>query len=109
MTYDPQGGEELPDGSRIQTTTAGELADWMDENLSRECHSPYTEKECPEGCSYRLRTDGYKEHTHWRCDDHGHTWVYFPELGQVDWFDLSSPSRLIYPIYSPQRPRRRKR
>lgn len=29
MTYDPNDGELLPDGSRIQTTTAGELADYL--------------------------------------------------------------------------------
>jgi hypothetical protein len=29
MVYDPAAGELLPDGSRIQETTAGELADWL--------------------------------------------------------------------------------
>lgn len=104
MTYDPQGGELLPDGSRIQITTAGELADWMAQNLpSRECHSTYAQKPCPDRCSYAQREDGYRNHSHWRCDDHDHTWIYFPDLGQVDWFDLTQPSRLIYPIYSPWR------
>ncbi len=37
MTYDPSGGELLPDGSRIQTTTAGELADYLAENPPRSC------------------------------------------------------------------------
>lgn len=68
-----------------------------------DCHSTYAETGCPERCSYAQRTDDYQEHSHWRCDEHGHTWVYFPRLGTVDWFDLSQPSRLIYPDYSPIR------
>lgn len=35
--YDPDAGEPLPDGSRIQTTTAGELADWLAEQPPRPC------------------------------------------------------------------------
>lgn len=37
MAYDPNDGELLPDGSRIQTTTAGELADWLAENSAAPC------------------------------------------------------------------------
>jgi hypothetical protein len=37
MAYDPEGGELLPDGSRIQTTTAGELADWLAEQQYVPC------------------------------------------------------------------------
>ena len=29
MTYDPNAGELLPDGSRIQEATAGEMADYL--------------------------------------------------------------------------------
>lgn len=102
MTYDPDAGELLPDGSRIQTTTAGELADWMARNgvSERECHSTYAQAGCPDRCGYATGNEKYRDHSHWRCGDHGHTWVYFPTLGQVDWFDLSQPSRLIYPAYA---------
>lgn len=104
MTYDPGAGELLPDGGRIQETTAGELADWMVENLpSRECHSTYAQKDCPDRCNYATGRQEYRDHSHWRCDEHGHTWVYFPTLGCVDWFDLSQPARLIYPTYGKAR------
>lgn len=105
MTYDPDNGELLPDGSRIQETTAGELADWMDQNLARECHSTYAQAECPDLCSYGTGKEEYRDHSHWRCDEHGHTWVYFPASGQVDWFDLSQPARLVYPVYKAKRRR----
>ena len=37
MAYDPDSGELLPDGSRIQRTTAGELADWLAEQPPTSC------------------------------------------------------------------------
>lgn len=37
MVYNPDDGELLPDGSRIQTTTAGELADWLAEHPPQPC------------------------------------------------------------------------
>lgn len=40
MVYDPDDGELQPDGSRIQTTTAGELADWLAENPPQSCGCP---------------------------------------------------------------------
>jgi hypothetical protein len=107
VTYDPNAGELLPDGSRIQTTTAGELADWLDEHAPpRECRSVYARTSCPDRCGYRNGDRRYWNHEHYRCDEHNHTWVYFPDTGQVDWFDLSHPARLIYPTYALQRNRR---
>lgn len=37
MTFDPEAGELLPDGSRIGETTAGELADWLAEHPPEPC------------------------------------------------------------------------
>lgn len=37
MVDDPNDGELLPDGSRIQETTAGELANWLAENPPQGC------------------------------------------------------------------------
>jgi hypothetical protein len=37
MTFDPNDGELLPDGSRIQITTAGELADWLAKHPLAPC------------------------------------------------------------------------
>ena len=107
MTYDPEAGELLPDGSRIQTTTVGELADWLADNAPpRECRSVYARASCPDRCGHASGDRRYWDHEHYRCDEHGHTWVYFPDTGQVDWFDLSQPARLIYPVPAPQRNRR---
>jgi hypothetical protein len=72
-----------------------------------ECYSAYARIDCPERCHYAQRTDGYRNHEHYRCDEHDHTWVYFPDLGTVDWFDLSQPARLIYPVPPPFRNRKR--
>lgn len=37
MTFDPNDGAPLPDSSRIQETTVGELADWLAENPPQGC------------------------------------------------------------------------
>jgi hypothetical protein len=37
VTYDPSDGELLPDGSRIQETTVGELVDYLAEHPPGPC------------------------------------------------------------------------
>jgi len=37
MVYDPSAGDPLPDGSRIQHTTVGDLADWLAANPAPPC------------------------------------------------------------------------
>ncbi len=60
MTFNPDDGELLPDGSRIQETTAGELADWLAEHppVGCGCEDPQPYNLC---CPSRLIYPAYTE------------------------------------------------
>jgi hypothetical protein len=62
MTFDPNDGEVLPDGSTMHMTTVGELADWLAENppQSCDCEDPQPYNLC---CPSKLI---YPVHTKWR-------------------------------------------
>jgi len=51
--FEPEAGELLPDGSRMQETTVGELADWLQHNplVERGCEVPQPFNLC---CPARL-------------------------------------------------------
>lgn len=72
-------------------------------DYGRQCHDPYAEAPCGPGCHEQ------RPHTHHACDGTSgavHAWVFYTDTGDICWFDLSQPARLVYPVYTT--PRKRK-
>jgi hypothetical protein len=69
MTFDPNDGEVLPDGSTIGTTTAGELADWLAANPPAPVEGLFDGCTCEDPQPYNLCCPSklvYPVHTKWR-------------------------------------------